>query len=83
MHDALGDPLVIEMRDLFAEDEVLEERRAAQPRFERVLVVGDRHALVGRQARPAESTRTRSSGAMAGLIPGVGRSPSFDDVLLR
>ena len=28
MHDALGDALVIEVRDLFAQDEILEERRA-------------------------------------------------------
>ena len=42
VHDALGDALVIEVRDLLAEDEVLEQRRAAQPGLERVLVVGDR-----------------------------------------
>ena len=53
MHDALGNALVIEVRDLLAQDEVLEQRRAAQPGLERVLVVGDRHALVGRQRAPA------------------------------
>ena len=30
-------------------------------------------------ARPAESTRTRSSGAAAGFVPGVGRSPVLAD----
>ena len=49
MDDALGDALVVEVRDLLAEDEVLEQRRPAQARLQRVLVVGDRHALVGRQ----------------------------------
>ena len=29
MHDALGNPLVIEVRDLLAEDEVLQQRGAA------------------------------------------------------
>ena len=49
MHDALGNALVIEVRDLLAQDEVFEQRRAAQARLERVLIVGDRHALIGRQ----------------------------------
>ncbi len=47
--DALGDPLVIEMRDLLAEDEVLEERRPAQAGLERALIVANRHALIGGQ----------------------------------
>ena len=45
--DPLGDALVIEVGDLLAEDEVLEQRRPAQAGLERDLVVGDRHALVG------------------------------------
>ena len=49
MDDALGNPLVIEMGDLLAEDEVLEQRRPAQAGFERVLIVADRHALIGGQ----------------------------------
>ena len=47
--DALGNALVVEVRDLLAEDEVLEQRRPAQAGLERVLVVRDRHALIGRQ----------------------------------
>ncbi len=31
VHDALGDALVIEVRNFFPQDEVFEERRAAQP----------------------------------------------------
>ena len=53
MHDALGNALVIEVRDLLAEDEIFEQRGPAQPRLQRILVVGDRHALIGRQHAPA------------------------------
>ena len=53
MHDALGNALVIEVRDLLAQDEVFEQRRPAQARLERVLVVGDRHALIRRQRATA------------------------------
>ena len=41
MHDALGDALVVEVRDLLAQDEVFEQRRPAQAGLERILVVGD------------------------------------------
>ena len=34
MHDALGDALVIEVRDLLAQDEVFEQRRPAQSRLQ-------------------------------------------------
>ena len=49
MDDPFGDAFVIEVGDFFAEDEVLEQRRSAQSRLERTLIVGDRHALVGGQ----------------------------------
>ena len=47
--DALGNPLVVEMRDLLAQDEVFEQRRPAQTGLEGVLVVTDRHSLIGGQ----------------------------------
>jgi hypothetical protein len=31
VHDALGNALVVEVRDLLAQDEVFQQRRAAQP----------------------------------------------------
>ena len=40
---------MVEVRDLLAKDEVLEQGRPTQPGLERVLVVADGHALVGRQ----------------------------------
>ena len=49
MHNPLGDALVIEMGDLLAKDEVLEQRRPAQPGFQRALIVRDRDTLVRRQ----------------------------------
>ena len=49
VHDPLGDTLVVEVRDLLAQDEVFEQRRPAQPRLQRILVVRDRHALIGGQ----------------------------------
>src|SRR4029450_378109 len=49
VHHALGNPLVVEVGDLLAEDEVLEERRSARARLERVLVVVDPRAVIGRQ----------------------------------
>ena len=47
MHDALGNALVVKVRDLLAQHKVFEQHRAAQAQFERILVVGNRHALIG------------------------------------
>jgi hypothetical protein len=44
--DTLGNTLVIEMRDFFAKDEILQKRRAARIGPERVLIIGKRDALV-------------------------------------
>ena len=49
MHDALGDALMVEMGDLLAQDEIFEQARAALAALERILIVGDRRSLVGRQ----------------------------------
>jgi len=38
MHDPLGNPLVVEVRDLLAEDEVLPQGRAAQAGLQRTPV---------------------------------------------
>src|SRR5450759_5316468 len=47
VNDTLGNTLVIEMVYFFAEDEILQKRRAARIGPERVLIVGDREALIG------------------------------------
>src|SRR4029078_4878817 len=49
MHDALGDPLMIEVSDLFPENKVFEKRRTAKARLERGLVVRARDTLIRRQ----------------------------------
>src|SRR5690606_16049528 len=46
VNDPLGDALVVEVRDLLAQDEVLEQRRPAKAGLQRALVVRERHALV-------------------------------------
>jgi len=49
MNDALGNAFVVEVGDLLAQDEVFKQRRPAQTGFQRILVVADGNALVGRQ----------------------------------
>jgi hypothetical protein len=44
VHDALGDPLAVEARELLEQVLVLEQQRAARACALRVLVVGDRSA---------------------------------------
>jgi hypothetical protein len=51
VNDALGDALMVEMEDLFAKDELFQQRRPARAGLEAVLIVGDADALVGRQVR--------------------------------
>src|SRR6478609_1638981 len=50
MHDPFRNAFMVEMGDLLPQDEVLEQRRTAQARLQRVLVVRYRHALVGGDA---------------------------------
>lgn len=52
MDDALGNALMVEMKDFLAKDEILEQRRAASACFQAVLVVGDAMAeIVGEMRR--------------------------------
>jgi hypothetical protein len=46
VYDALGYALVVEVKDLFAEVEIFERSRAAPADLQRILVVGDRCALL-------------------------------------
>ena len=72
VHDALGNPLVIEVGDLLAEDEVLEQRRPAQAGLERVLVVANGHALIGGQ-RPIGGVDADPIERSDGLVGADGR----------
>jgi hypothetical protein len=49
VNDPFWDSLVIEVGDLLAEGEILQERRASLSRLQRVLIVSDDHALVRRE----------------------------------
>ena len=52
MHDALGNAFVVKVGEFFTQNEVFKQRRAAQAGFERVLVIRNRHALVGCEYTP-------------------------------
>ena len=67
MYDALRNALVIEVRDLFAQDEVFEQRRTAQARLERILVVRNGHALIGRERATAGVDANAIERAVGGL----------------
>ena len=49
VHDALRNPLMVEMEDLLAEVKVFQDRRPSSADFQRVLIVGYRSALSCRQ----------------------------------
>ena len=72
VHDALGDPFVIEVEDLLPEVEVLERRWAALADAQRVLIVGDGSALLRRQPGPARAGHLVRLAAGAGLIDQIG-----------
>ena len=52
VHDTLWYPFVVKVGELFTQDEVFKQRRAAQSGLERILVVGNRHTLVGGEDAP-------------------------------
>ena len=66
VHDPLRDPLVVEVEDLLAEVEVVEGDRATGADLERVLVVGDRNALLGGEDRDVAAGRLVGLAARAG-----------------
>ncbi len=47
MHDALRNALMIKVRYLFAEDKILQQSGASPSCLQRVLIIGNRYALVG------------------------------------
>src|SRR4030095_16994395 len=78
-HNTLGDTFVIEVRDLLAKNEVLEQRGTAESCLERTLVVSNRDALIRGQGtirrihtHPVERTDGRivanGRAAAAGLL---------------
>ena len=49
VNGGLCNSLVVEMGDLLAEGEILEERWTAVPEFQRILVIRNDDALIGRE----------------------------------
>ena len=79
VHDPLGDSLMVEVGDLLAEDEVLQQGGAPEPGLERALVVGDRLAEVGRQ-RPPPGIDTYP---VERIVPGVETGTGLGPYLVR
>ena len=69
----LGDALVVEVEDLLPEVEVLEQRRAPLADPQRVLVVGDRDALLGGQRGPSAVGGLVGLAAGADVVDQIGR----------
>ena len=68
MDDALRNALMVEVEDLVAQHKVFEQCRTARAGFQRVLVVGDRRALLRRQ----------HINAAPGRLMGLPASPACD-----
>ena len=49
MYDTLGNPFMVEVRDLLTQVEIFQQRWSALSRFERILIVIDSEALIGRE----------------------------------
>ncbi len=69
MDDPLGDPLMVEMLDLLAQDEVFQQRGSTRARLQGILVIAERNPEVGGQAL------LRIGGGLVKLtpIPGLSR----------
>ena len=74
--DALRDALMVKVRDLLTHDEVFQQRRPAGADLQRVLVVGDLHALVGAQGLAggvgAECFQALELGVGVAAVQGIG-----------
>ena len=78
MNDAFGDPFVVEMKDFLAEMEIFQSGRAARPKLEGIVVVGNRAALGG-----GENGVAIFSGLMqfSAFTPAKGLVMNFDGIL--
>src|SRR5690554_4913688 len=73
---------MIEMRDLLAENKILEERWAAEPGLERALVVCNANALVRRQHLPFGIGAELIELARIMVLPGLRRAARLCRMLL-
>jgi hypothetical protein len=72
VNDTFWNSLMVKMGDLLAESEILQERRTPLPGFQRILIAGNDHALIGRE---------RPLSRVSGLMRGAPRAS--DKVFLR
>jgi hypothetical protein len=72
VNDALWNSLVIEMGDLLAERKIFQKRRTSAPGFQRILIVRDDDALIGRE---------RCLSRLSGLMRRASRTS--DEIFLR
>ena len=72
MHHALRDAFVVEVEDLLAEVEILQQGRTARADPQGVLVVGDRDALLRGQHRHVAAGDLVGLAALAALDLGIG-----------
>ena len=73
VHDAFRDALMIEMGDFFAKNKIFEQRRASQPGFQGVLVIGNGDALVRREQLAFGVDSLALKRSVQGLRPEGGR----------
>ena len=77
MHDPFRDALMVEVGDLLAEDEVLQQGRPARIPAQRILVVGDGNALCGGQHAGLRGRLLAGFPAIPGsILPRGGRAGS-------
>ena len=65
--DAFGDALMVEVEDLFAQHEIFKQRRTERAGLQAVLVVGDRHAMIGGEQLAARLVQLPCI-SLAGLV---------------
>lgn len=84
MDDSLRNPLMVEMLDLLAKDEILQQGRAPWPGLQRILIVADRRPVIcggaGIRRRGGLMTLPASSGAGVGYGR-LGHGVSFGSVV--
>ena len=77
VNDALWNSLVVEVGDLLAQDEVFQQGGPTQPGLQRVLVVGNRHTLVGREHLVRAVDTNLHQPTVAGMSTGRRRLAGF------